>query len=837
MKKTVIVLIIVIVVIVGALVAIPTFFAKNLLEFTQNTLNNNLNAEVEFSDLKLSLFRNFPKTTVEINNVVIKGVNEFQDDTLLSVAVVRTKMDLASLFRKSDMSIEEIIVDQPILNLIVNETGKVNWDIAKNSEEPTTKDIDRASNDNNSFQLQLEKIDIHHAVMQYEDKQSKMLIILEDIDFNISGNMYGSGTQLETNGTVENFVVRYNDINYITNTSLSLTTMLDVNFDTKKYSIAENELLINRLPLELSGSMEMPSDSMLFDMQLKTKKSDFENFLALVPPAYEEYLKDIQTSGTATISGDFKGIYIGDNYPAFHLLMKISDGNFKYADLPEEVKNINAEVLVSKPQGELDLTEIKVKNAHAEIKNNPVDLTLNVLNPVSDPWFDGAFVGKVNFAHLKHALPIDSVNISGEIDANLFVKGNYSDVENEAYDQIESDGVVLLNNFVYDSPKLTRKVNISEGQLDFSPETIDLKAFSMRVGQSDFRLTGNVSNYLNYLLKDGTLDGNLKLNSSSVNINELLRLQVPEKKKIVENEADKEELNKDSEEEVLAFDIPENIDITFRSNIKSAIFDRVPISNIEGLITARNGKLMLNGLKMNMLDGQMKVKGSYQNTPQDHPLVDFGLDIVQFDIPVAYRSLTGIQKMLPVAGHSTGKFSSSINIKGQMNEYHKLIPASIDGNGLFSTRNLEVVNSPIFNQLKGILKSEKLKNVKIDDFKANFTVVKGNLLLKPFKTTIADQETHIAGSLNSKNLLDMKLDFNIQREAFGPDIQNILAVIPGNENIKVVPAGVNIKGPVGEPEVKMDLSETRKYITDATKDDIQKSLNKLGKGLKKLFEK
>jgi len=193
--------------------------------------------------------------------------------------------------------------------------------------------------------------------------------------------------------------------------------------------------------------------------------------------------------------------------------------------------------------------------------------------------------------------------------------------------------------------------------------------------------------------------------------------------------------------------------------------------------------------------------------------------------------------MLPVAGQSTGKFSSSVNMKGQMSEYHKLIPASIDGKGLFSTRNLEVVNSPIFNQLKGILKSEKLKNVKIDDFKANFIVDKGNLLLKPFKTKIAEQETQIAGSLNTDNLLDMKLDFKIQREAFGPDIQNILAVIPGNENIKAVPAGVNIKGPVGDPEVKMDLSETRKYITDATKDDIQKSLNKLGKGLKKLFEK
>jgi hypothetical protein len=246
---------------------------------------------------------------------------------------------------------------------------------------------------------------------------------------------------------------------------------------------------------------------------------------------------------------------------------------------------------------------------------------------------------------------------------------------------------------------------------------------------------------------------------------------------------------------------------------------------------------MLNGLNMDMLDGTMRLTGSYQNTPQNHPFVDFGLDIIQFDIPLAYRSLSGIQKMLPVAGQSTGKFSSSISMQGQLSEIHKLIPATVNGKGLFSTTNLEVVNSPIFNQLKGILKSEKLKNVKIDDFKANFTIDKGNLLLKPFKTKIADQETQIEGSLNADNLLNMQLDFKIEREAFGPDIQNILGVIPGNENIKVVPAGVVIKGPVGNPEVKMDLSETRKYITNATKDDIQKSLNKLGKGLKKLFEK
>ena len=193
--------------------------------------------------------------------------------------------------------------------------------------------------------------------------------------------------------------------------------------------------------------------------------------------------------------------------------------------------------------------------------------------------------------------------------------------------------------------------------------------------------------------------------------------------------------------------------------------------------------------------------------------------------------------MLPVAGHSEGKFSTTMKMKGQLSSSHQIIPSSINGTGNFSTTNLLIKQSPIFNQLKGILKPEKLQNVKVADFKANFIVVNGNLDLRPFKTNVAGQETTFSGTLSAENLINMRMDFNVQRDAFGADIQKILAVIPGNQNIKVVPAGVIIEGPVGNPEVNMDLSETRKYITNATKDELQNTIDKLGKGLRKLFEK
>ncbi|QGY46831.1 AsmA family protein [Maribellus comscasis] len=830
MKKTIIIILVVFFVVIGALAAIPLFFKNTLLEKTENTINKQVNAEISFDGFKLSLFRNFPKVTLQLENVLVIGVDEFQQDTLLNMAALRATMNLKELFNKEGMSIEEVYLLHPGLNMVVAESGKTNWDLAKKSSEPSELSKEEGGEEG-GFNLQLEKIEIEDATIFYTDKQAKMLLGFEDINFHINGEMYGTSAKLNIAGKVDRFTTEYEGTKYISNTSLETKTLLDIDYEKMNIAVQENELLINRLPLEITGSVQIPSDSMFFDLVLSTKESGFENFLALVPPDYSDYLKDFETSGTATVSGKVSGLFFGENYPAFSLAINVSNGNFHYTELPDEIKNIKADISVSKPQGVLDLTEVKIKEAHAEIKNNPIDLSLTLNKLISDPYFDGAFVGKINFDHVKDAIPLDSVNISGTIDANLFVKGNYSSVEKEQYDKIQSDGVVLLDNFVYETADLTQPVYIPGGSLNFSPKSINLSQFNVKVGQSDFNLRGNVTNYLNYVFKDGTLAGDLQLNSGFVNLNEMLSLQV--------QKGDSQNVAKTTEEnesEKLVFDIPENIDFIFRSNIQRASLDRIAISDIKGLITAKEGKLMLNGLNMNMLNGQLSMTGSYENTAQNQPLFDFGFDIIEFDIPQAFQSLSGMQNIVPVAGQSTGKLSTNLKLNGQLSEQFKLIPASVDGNGIFSTKNLQINNSKVFDQLKGILKAEKLQNVAVDDFKANFTVQDGNLLLRPFETKIAGQETNISGSLNAQNLLNMRLDFNIQRDAFGADIQSILSAIPGNKNITVVPAGVIIEGPVGKPDVKMDLSATRKTITDATKDDLQKSLNKLGEGLKKLFK-
>jgi uncharacterized protein involved in outer membrane biogenesis len=833
---------------VVALISIPVLFKQSILEKTKSTINKQLNAEVGFEGFKLSLFSSFPKVTIELQNVSVTGKGEFQTDTLLAIQTARAKMNLMSLFKSSERSIEEIDLIRPKLNLIVGKSGNVNWDITTEPAPDTAIGDPGAAvgQEEDVFEIQLENIEIENALVVYTDRESNMLLVFDDVNLDVKGKLYGSSTELKADGNVARFSVDYDSVRYISNISLETTSLLNIDYDKMDIRIVENELLVNRLPMQVTGSILVPSDSVFFDLAVKTKDSSFDNFMALVPPGYEDYLKKVKTSGSASVSGTFKGLYFEEVYPAIDLKIDVANGNLKYVDLPEEIKNIKADITVAKPQGDLDLTEIHVKNAHLEIKNNPVNLTLLLKNLVSDPYFDGAFVGKVNFDQLKDALPLDSVNISGTIDANLFAKGNYSSIEKEEYDKIKSDGIVLLDNFLYDSPGFTQRIMVPSGQLDFSPTNVNLSQLKMKIGQSDFNLTGKVFNYLNYIFKDGTLKGDLQLVSSFVNLNELLRLQKQDENTAPSKGGAAEVQSGESatlgakpadDPEKLAFDVPKNIDFTFRSNINRALFDKLPISNIDGLITAKGGKLLLNGLDMDMLDGKLKMTGSYENTAQNQPFVDFGIDIVKFDIPLAFQSLTGIQKMMPIAGQSEGKISTVLKMKGQLTPTFKILPGSIDGTGVFNTENLRIIESPVFKQLKGILLPEKLKNVEIDDFKANFTVDNGNIDLKPFNTKVAGQETTVLGTLSAQNLLNMRLDFKVDRSAFGNDIQNILSVIPGNDKITQLPAGVDINGPVGKPEVKIDLSEARKTVTGAAKEGINDSLKKLGKGLQKLLEK
>lgn len=120
--------------------------------------------------------------------------------------------------------------------------------------------------------------------------------------------------------------------------------------------------------------------------------------------------------------------------------------------------------------------------------------------------------------------------------------------------------------------------------------------------KSDFQANGAVNNYLSYVFgKDKPLQGNFNLVSSLIDVNELMGPATTEQKS-----ADTSKLS--------VIEIPKNIDFNMTVKTERLLYDNYDIQNAQGALFVKNQTVFFKDLGMQMLDGKVKMNGSYAST-------------------------------------------------------------------------------------------------------------------------------------------------------------------------------------------------------------------------------
>ena len=99
MKKILRILLILILVILIALIVTPVLFKKQLLEKAKEVANTSVNAKIDFSDLKLSFFKDFPRLTASLYDVSVVGIETFEGDTLVAFDQFSATVNVMSLVK------------------------------------------------------------------------------------------------------------------------------------------------------------------------------------------------------------------------------------------------------------------------------------------------------------------------------------------------------------------------------------------------------------------------------------------------------------------------------------------------------------------------------------------------------------------------------------------------------------------------------------------------------------------------------------------------------------------------------------------------------------------
>ena len=461
---------------------------------------------------------------------------------------------------------------------------------------------------------------------------------------------------------------------------------------------------------------------------------------------------------------------------------------------------------------------------------NPMDIRLLVSTPISDALIDAALKGKINLADVKSVYPLEKdEDLNGIFTADITLKGRMSSVDKGKYEDFNAAGKLAIQNLIYKSKDFPNGVNISTAQLDFTPQYLDLVGFNAKMGKSDFTAKGKINNYMAYLFKNELLKGTFSANSNYFNCNEFLTTDETAKKPTT-----------DTTSNLTVFKVPSNLDFTFNASFNKLLYDNYDMSNVNGAIIIKDEQVRLENLKMNLLGGSMAVSGNYSSQNPRKPLVDFNLDINQFDIQQSYKTFTTIKKFAPIAEKTFGNFSAKFNIKTALDEGMMPIMKSIVSDGGLKTSKITVTKFEPLNKIASELKIEKLSKMVIDKIDLIFSIIDGKINLKPFDIKYDNIKGAVSGYSTLDQTINYLINMEIPRSEFGSQANGVLNNLVSQANTKganaklgdMIKVDVILGGTITKPTVKIGLKGTMSDVIDDLKNKAKEEIDKKKEELK-----
>ncbi|MCD4793361.1 MAG: AsmA family protein [Bacteroidales bacterium] len=827
MKKFFKIFAIVLIVLIAVIILIPIIFKGKIIEMAQEEANKNLNAKVEFADLNVSLIKNFPNISAEIEDLSIAGVDTFRNDTLVTFKKFKAVLNLMSVISGDEIKVKRILLDEPNINVIVLEDGTANYDIALEDTTATEEEVPTETDTTESnFQIALKKFEIKNANIKYDDRQGDVYAELENLNFLLKGDMTEDLTNLDLLLQIDSVTVKSGGVRYLKKAKVVFDSELKADLENSIYTFKENEFQLNEIKLGFDGFVEMPAEDIIMDMTFETKESNFKDVLSLVPAVYMTDFEGVETSGEFKFSGYAKGTYNDLIMPAFGIDLLVKNGYFKYPDLPKSVKDINISVKVDAKEGTGDDMTIDLKKASITMAGNPVSMFAFINMTAADVSMNGNVKGKIDLNSVKDVVPVDDTELSGIVKADLNFKGNLSDIENENYEKFDANGNLTLEKIsvtMEDVPK----VDIKKADMDFSPQFVDLKQFDATVGKSDLHLKGRIDNLISYVFKEELLTGTFNFTSNLLDLNELTASSSEEGaggEEASGGESSGDETGADSE----IVEIPDNIDFTLNSSLKKVLYDELTITNLVGLIIIKDSKLDMKQLRMNMLGGSMNLSGSYDTKKLDKPVADLSMNISNFNIPQVYQAFMTIQDYVPIAENCTGDISANINLNTILDNEMMPVLNTLNSSGNLNSNNISIKDNRLFNNLAKVTKQNKYKSPRLSNFDIAYTVKDGNLTVEESDFKIAGTEVTLGGTQNIDRSLDFDLGMIIPNSIAG----NLISNIPVGSSKKDVDVTANIGGTSTDPKIVGFTSSLTEDIIDEVKEKVEEKIEEVKENVK-----
>ncbi|MFC7358011.1 AsmA-like C-terminal region-containing protein [Jejudonia soesokkakensis] len=793
----------------------PLFFKGTIEKLVKKTIAANLDAEVSWSDFDLSLFKSFPDAALVITDFSVINRTPFAGDTLASGKSLKVDMGIMQLLKTSDepIKVDALLFNEAFVNIKLDSLGRANYDIAIKQDAPLVDDTEG----NAGFTFDLKKYEIKNSRIAYSDLSTETFLQLKNVNHEGTGDFSLAQSQLDTKTeAITSF--RLGDIEYLSDNTVSLDAVIEMDLDNQKYTFLENEARVNELPLTFNGFVKVNETNNEIDLSFTTPSSDFKNFLAVIPKVYVKELDDVKTTGDFTVNGVLKGIIDEERIPTMDIAIKSSNASFKYPDLPKAVQNISMDVQLKNETGLAKDTYLNINGLTFKIDNEIFNANGSIRNFTENALVNLALKGTLNLANIEQVLPLElEQELSGVFKADVTTNFDMASVENEQYQNIKTSGTASVTNFNYTDAALKNELKVANANISFDPGNIRLNDLNATSGQTDIKASGNIQNLIPFLLSKQDLKGLFNVTSNTFNINDFMTSETASEEGSTRNRA--------ATSEAKAVKIPDFLDATLDFSADKVIYDNITLNNAKGTMSIQNETASLRNVTSTIFGGTIALAGDLST--KETSTFDMNLDLSKIDIAETFAKSEMLKYLVPIANSLKGSFNTKINLKGNLN--NDLTPqlTSLAGNALAEVITAEVdpTKAPLLSKLGEQVQFLNIDKLSLRDVDTKLTFDNGNIVVAPFDFDIKGIKVTASGSHGLDKSINYNLNMDVPAKYLGGQVSGLLAKLSASdaETMKVA-LPIGLTGTLTSPQISVD---TKAAVTTLTQKLIERQKEEL----------
>ena len=780
-------------------------YEDKIKDITIKQINKSINTKILVEKIDLSLFSQFPKASLDFNNVNI--ISKGSDSTVIIKAnKVFLNFNVYDIIN-GNYNLNNIVIDNAIINYTIEKDGTNNFNFY-NSE----------NTDSSSYFLNLNSVKISNTIFNYSNKVTKQKASIKLRESTFDGVFTPDNFNITLIG--KNILNSYSSKGrkILRNKYFDLSVQMIIDPKTGLYKLDKGMFVYQGIPLNLRGELSIQDNYVGINAILIANNIPAKKIIDNLPKDRKSIIEEYEPSGLVNINTSINGKFGGKHIPLVHTEVIFKNFSFNIPNKNLNFKNLSAELKYTNGKNHnLKSSKLQIKKLVTESNLGSINAELYI-NNFWKPAIKTSIKSTINLQILKDIINIDTLeDLRGQASINTNLSLNLSFNDSNKWD------IKNLN--------MTNKFNISAASFTFinSETNYDSIYCQGSINNDDLHIQSFSLTTKNTTLKGNARILNLPISTFNTNNKSMIIKANISANEISYNQIMQSLPNSKSKDTRFSNKLIVNIGFSF----DKFIYNNLRAENASGLFSMSNRRISLRKINLNSFKGNIQADIFIDGTQQGVYNIKSQGNITKVNIDKLFSNFNDFDQTVVtsknISGNLTSNYIINIDFDKSWNSKKKSIELDAD----------ILINDGVLRDMKSL---DALKSyTKIDDFSnIKFKTIKNSINIKNSLLTIPEMEiksNKMDINLNGTHTFDNVYEYHIGvllSEVMGKKYQETLSSEFGeieNDGTNKSKLFFTIIGNGENFEVKYDKSSLSKKL----KNDLTEEKNSLKEALNKEF--